>query len=87
MTAILALSHLDPTLAVYAWFTGAATSGLIALMALVSLAIVLYFRRTRTATMWYGSAAPALACASLAALFAVVLVNYRMLVGGASSRQ
>ncbi|MGO2663722.1 APC family permease [Mycetocola reblochoni] len=77
------LGGLDPVAQVYTWFSGAATLGLIVLMALTSLAVVVFFRRNRGTTIgfWRGLLAPAVAFVSLGLVVAVVVQNLPLLVG------
>ena len=42
-----ALAGLDPVTEVFAWFAGAASVGIVALMTLTSAAVLVFFRRTR----------------------------------------
>ncbi|WP_229052505.1 APC family permease [Aeromicrobium sp. Leaf350] len=73
---------LDPVLEVYAWFGGAGTLGLIALLALTSLAIAIHFlRHSGRVSVWRGIAAPGLASVSLVGIAALVIDNFPLLIG------
>lgn len=81
LLATTAVGGLDPVVQIYAWFGGAGTLGLIVLLALTSAAIVVHFRRVRTASTWTGSVAPAFALVALGAILVLVIGNFDLLIG------
>jgi amino acid transporter len=81
-----ALAGLDPVTQVFAWFVGISSVGIIALMTLTSVAVVVYFRRSRADTRtWHTVVAPGLGLVGLAALLVMTTVNLPLLVGGSST--
>ncbi|MEU3839241.1 APC family permease [Streptomyces sp. NPDC028635] len=81
LLAATAIAGLEPVVEIYAWFGGAGTLGLIVLLALTSAAIVVHFRRVRTATAWTGTVAPALALGALGTILGLVISNFQLLIG------
>ena len=81
LVAVTAIGGLDPVTEVYAWFGGAGTLGLIALLVLTSAAIVVHFLRVRTAGVWRGTVAPVLALVALGAILVLVVGNFDLLIG------
>ncbi|WP_370937448.1 APC family permease [Amycolatopsis sp. cg13] len=81
LLAATAIAGFDPVVEIYAWFGGAGTLGLIVLLALTSAAVVVHFRRARTATAWAGSVAPALAFGALGTILVLVVGNFELLIG------
>ena len=86
--AFVALSvavGLDPILQTYTWLSGAATLGILALMALTSLAVFVFFRRASVTghNIWRTSVAPAVAFISLSMVVCLVVANFPLLTGGA----
>jgi hypothetical protein len=80
---VLALFNLDPVVQIYTWFGTAATLGVIALMAVTSLAIVSHFRRAdRSISLWRSAIAPGLALVGLATILILVVGNFVSLMGG-----
>jgi amino acid transporter len=81
-----ALAGLDPVTQVFAWFVGISSVGIIALMTLTSVAVVVYFRRSRADTRtWHTVVAPGLGLVGLAALLVMTAANLPLLVGGSST--
>lgn len=79
---VVALVGLDPVTQVYAWFSGAATLGLMLLMALTMVAVLVFFSRQRLGlSAWRTVVAPAAALVALVAVTILVLNNFTMLVG------
>jgi amino acid transporter len=69
---VFALAGMDPVTQVFAWMAGTATLGVLALMALTSVAVLVFFRRSRADTrVWHTLVAPAL---GLLGLLGAVLV-------------
>jgi amino acid transporter len=84
MVAVWAVG-LDPIAETYAWFSGAATLGLVVLMALTSLAVLLFFRRSGNApSAWHGVIAPVASLIALVVVTVLVVVNFPLLVGSTS---
>lgn len=81
LVAVTAVAGLDPVTQVYAWFGGAGTLGLIALLTLTSAAVVVHFRRRRTASPWHGTIAPALALVALTGILVLVVADFELLIG------
>lgn len=81
LLAVTAIAGLEPVVEIYAWFGGAGTLGLIVLLALTSAAIVVHFRRVRTATAWTGTVAPALSLVALGTVLVLVVGNFELLIG------
>ena len=78
-----AVLGLDPVLTLFAWFSGVAVLGLVVLYFLTSIAVVVFFRRTRLDSRpWHTLIAPVLAAGLIAALAALVLTNFTLLIGG-----
>ncbi|MGY1683541.1 APC family permease [Geodermatophilus sp. SYSU D01176] len=78
-----AVLGLDPVLTLFAWFSGVAVLGLVVLYLLTSISVVVFFRRTRLDTRpWQTLVAPALAAVLIAALAALVLTYFTLLIGG-----
>lgn len=81
--AIFALVGLDPVNDVFSWMSGLATLGLIALMALTSAGVIVFFRRNRSDTrVWNTVIAPALGVIGLVFLLVLVVWNFTTLIGG-----
>ncbi|MFI5436506.1 hypothetical protein ACHMZP_32515 [Rhodococcus baikonurensis] len=73
---------LDPVLDVYTWFSGAATLGIIVLMAFTSLAVMAYFRGHERGSWLTTFIAPAVSLVAFAGLIFLVVKNFPLLVGG-----
>jgi amino acid transporter len=81
--AVEALIGLDPVTQAYTWFSGAATLGVVVLMALTSLSVLVFFRRKAVAGTWWATLlAPVVALIGLGAIVFLVLQNFGLLVGG-----
>jgi len=86
VTVIVALIQLDPVVQIYSWFTGAATLGIIAMMALTSLAIIVFFRRRGgDRRLWSTLIAPVLGFIGLAIVLGMILANYPDFTGSVQS--
>lgn len=82
LVAVLALTAFDPIAQLYAWTSGAATLGLVALMSLTSLSVVTFFARTKSdRRLWHTTVAPTLAFLGLAGVLAMVVANFDLLIG------
>jgi amino acid transporter len=83
LLAVEALIGLDPVTQAYTWFSGAATLGVVVLMALTSLSVLVFFRRKAVAGTWWATLlAPVVALIGLGAIVFLVLQNFGLLVGG-----
>lgn len=73
---------LDPIAEIYTWLSGAATLGIIVLLALTSLAVLVFFRSRPEARggVWSSTIAPALALICLGAVTYLVIKNFSALV-------
>lgn len=86
VTSVLLLAvlvaGLDPVAEVYTWLSGAATLGVIVLMALTSLAVLVFFRARPDARqgLWSSTIAPAIALLCLGAVTYLVVKNFSALV-------
>lgn len=79
---LVVILGLDPVAQIYTWLSGAATVGIISLMALTSVAVLVFFRG-RNRQGWIASlVAPAVALLALVGLLALVVANFSLLVGG-----
>lgn len=82
LVAVFALVALDPVLEVFTWFAGVATLAIAILMAVTSLAVIVWFRRTRQdARVWNTVVAPALGLVGLVAAAVAIVANFPLLVG------
>ncbi len=83
---IVAVIGLDPVVQIYAWLSGAATLGLMILMALTSIAVISYFARHSTGMSAVRTlVAPAVAFLGVAAVTTLVLSNFPLLVGSTTA--
>ncbi|MCA4135281.1 APC family permease [Arthrobacter sp. M4] len=77
--------NMDPVLTLFSWFSGLAVAALLVLYALCSSAVVVFFRRERTAgQLWQTAIAPVLAFLLLLGILATVVGNFTSLIGGSS---
>jgi amino acid transporter len=78
-----AILGLDPVLAVFTWFSGVATLAIAILMAITSVAVIVYFTRKRrgVASLWHTVIAPALGLVGLVASAVIITAYFPMLVG------
>lgn len=74
---------LDPVAQIYAWFTGAATIGIIALMAVTSVSVVVHFRRVPdpSSGLFAVTIAPVIAALGLIGVLVLAIKNLPLLVG------
>ncbi|TDT40062.1 amino acid permease-like protein [Streptomyces sp. BK208] len=81
-TLVVAALGLDPIADLYAWFSGAATLGIVLLMAATSLAVIGFFRRAYGRwSLWRTVVAPGVAFLGLACVVCMMVVNFPLLVG------
>lgn len=73
----------DPLLQLFAWLSGLAALGVVALMAATSLAVVVYFRADRhaPASVWQRAIAPSLGTVALSGLAVLIVANFDALTG------
>ncbi|GAA4375989.1 APC family permease [Agromyces bauzanensis] len=78
-----AVLGLDPVLQVFTWFAGVATLAIAILMAITSIAVIVYFTRKRrgVASLWHTVIAPALGLVGLVGSAVVITAYFPMLVG------
>lgn len=83
--AVLAFTGSDPATA-YAWLAGAGGFPILVLMFLTSLAVLVFFHRSRgridDLTRWHTVIAPALATVALGAALYLAFTNFVLLTGG-----
>lgn len=77
------LGPLYPVLTMFTWLTNAGAMGLVLLMAIVSVAVIGFFRRRPAlrAGAWTAVIAPALGAAALAVVFCLIVANFDVLLG------
>ncbi|MFJ3766341.1 APC family permease [Streptomyces sp. NPDC090082] len=81
-TVVVAVLDLDPIGDLYAWFSGAATLGIVLLMAATSLAVIGFFRRAGGRwSVWRTVVAPGVAFLGLACVVCLMVANFPLLVG------
>lgn len=84
--AAVAAAGWDPIKQTYMWCTGASTLGLVALMAMTSLAVIVFFRSTEHETgRWHAVVAPGLSFVGLTAILLLVIKNFPLLVGSTTT--
>ncbi|MGA1836215.1 APC family permease [Herbiconiux sp. 11R-BC] len=82
LIVVFAIMGLDPVLQVFTWFAGVATLAIAILMAVTSLAVIVYFARTRQDTrLWNTVIAPALGFLGLIGSAVVIVAYFPLLVG------
>ncbi|MFF9044466.1 hypothetical protein [Streptomyces parvulus] len=81
-TLVVAVLGLDPIGDLCAWFSGAATLGVVLLMAATSLAVIGFFRRADgRQSVWRTVVAPGVAFLGLACVVCMMVANFPLLVG------
>ncbi|MDQ4490600.1 APC family permease [Sinomonas sp. ASV486] len=77
------LGPLYPVLTMFTWLTNAGAMGLVLLMAIVSVAVIGFFRRRRIAGVgiWTSTVAPGLGAVALAVVFGLIVANFDVLLG------
>jgi amino acid transporter len=78
----MVLAGLDPVAEIYTWLSGASTLGIMVLMALSSLAVLVFFRTRPDArtSVWTNTIAPAVALVCLSLVTYLVVKNFDALV-------
>ncbi|WP_396667340.1 APC family permease [Microbacterium sp. R86528] len=83
---IFASLGLDPVLQVFTWFAGVATLAIAVLMAITSLAVIVYFAKTKSdRRVWNTVIAPALGFIGLVTAAALVIAYFPIMVGDADA--
>lgn len=78
--------HKDPVLTLFSWFSGVAVLALLVLYVLTSIAVIVFFRRTRAdARPWQTLIAPALSVVLMSVAAWLVVSNFTTLIGGSTS--
>jgi amino acid transporter len=86
LVALSAFAGLDPVTQVFAWFAGVSSVGIVALMVLTSIAVLVFFRRSRAeSSKWNTVIAPAIGLIGLTALLYMTVINLPLLVGGSTA--
>jgi len=81
LIVIFAILGLDPVLEVFTWFAGVATLAISILMAITSVAVIVFFIRTGVdRRLWHTKIAPGLGLIGLAGSAVVIASNFPMLV-------
>jgi hypothetical protein len=79
---LFALLGLDPILQVFTWFSGVATLSVALLMAVTSIAVVVYFARTgQDRRLWNTVIAPTLGFIGLLVSAIMIGLNFPFLIG------
>ena len=87
LISLFALLHMDPVLQVFTWFSGVATLAIAILMALTSVAVIVYFRTAKSdLRLWNTVVAPALGLVGLVASAGIIAVNFPFLVGDVDAK-
>lgn len=82
LIALFAVFQLDPVLQVFTWFAGVATLAIALLMALTSVAVIVYFLRTKQdRRVWNTVIAPGLGFVGLMISAVLITANFPLLVG------
>jgi amino acid transporter len=79
---LFGLTGLDPVTNMFFWFSGLAVVGIVVVEALVCIAVIAYFRRTRQDTrLWHTVIAPALAFLGLVVGVYLLMSRFGLLAG------
>lgn len=82
LVALFALFQLDPVLQVFTWFAGVATLAIALLMAVTSVAVIVYFARNRSdRRLWNTVIAPTLGFVGLILSAALIVAYFPIMVG------
>jgi amino acid transporter len=82
LIAVFALFQLDPVLQVFTWFAGVATLAIAILMAVTSVAVIVYFVRTKKdRRVWNTVIAPALGFLGLVVSAVLIVAYFPIMVG------
>ena len=81
--APFAVFGLPPLTTLFDWFQGLGIAALVTLYVLTSIAVIVFFRRTKHDTrLWHTLIAPAIAVVMMVAQLALIVANFPMLSGG-----
>jgi len=82
VVALFAVLGLNPYDTLFTWFTGIGAAGMIVVQCMASVAIFVYFRRSRTdRRLWHTFVAPLLGCAGLLPFIYFALTSLDVLLG------
>ncbi|MBH0097978.1 APC family permease [Salinibacterium sp. NSLL150] len=82
LITLFAVLGLDPVVQVFTWFAGVATLAIAILMALTSVAVIVYFASTKSDTrVWNTKLAPVLGLVGLIASAAIIIAYFPVMVG------
>jgi amino acid transporter len=82
LIVVFAILGLDPVLQVFTWFAGVATLAIAILMGITSLAVIVYFARTKQDTrLWHTVIAPSLGFIGLIGSAVVIIAYFPIMVG------
>lgn len=77
-----AVAGREPLFELFTWLGATASTGVMAIMTMVSVSVIVFFRRRGgTETLWRRVIAPALAAVLLAAVLVLIIVNFHVIVG------
>ncbi|WP_284979653.1 APC family permease [Arthrobacter sp. fls2-241-R2A-200] len=80
------LGEMYPVLTMFTWLTNSGAMGLVLLMAVVSVAVIGFFRKQRhAASLWVKVIAPGLGFVLLALVFGLITANFNVLLGQTES--
>lgn len=84
LTCVFAALHMDPLTEVFAMLAGIATAGIVIIMALTSIGIWFFFRRSQHVAdkAWQQRIAPAFSVVALLISLWLVLSNFPLVTGG-----
>lgn len=79
------IAHSDPYAVIFSWLSAVAVLGILAIQIMVSVAVIVFFRREVGAkSFWMTVIAPALAAIGLTGAFILVSVNLSLLTGSSN---
>jgi len=82
LIAVFAIFQLDPVLQVFTWFAGVATLAIAILMAVTSIAVIVYFAKTKKdRRLWNTVIAPALGFVGLVVSAVLIVAYFPIMVG------
>ncbi|WP_231916113.1 APC family permease [Microbacterium karelineae] len=82
LVLLFAILGLDPVLHVFTWFAGVATLAIVILMAVTSIAVIVWFRRASAAgRVWNTLVAPVLGFVGLVACAVAIIAYFPLMVG------
>lgn len=82
VVAVFAIAGLDPYATLFTWFTGIGAAGMILVQTIASVAIFVFFRRSKVdRRLWHSFVAPLLGVAGLVPLLWLALSSLHVLLG------